>query len=262
MPNWNPKLAVFSPDILYVEGTENPMQIDHFIDHSKPFIQWMLDWQNQLTPLELATLTGADAQQTGIVCVDVIKGFCTIGPLSSPRVNSIVEPITQLFTLAWSQGVRDIALPQDTHPEDAVEFAQYVPHCIRGTAESETVEAFTALPFFDQLTVIPKNSINSGLNAGFSSWLAERDHIKNWIIVGDCTDLCTYQLAMHIRLRANENQMRGVRVILPVNCVDTYDLPVDTALEIGAAPHNAEFLHLTFLYHMRLNGVEIVKEIR
>lgn len=237
------------------------MPVDDFINHSRPFIQWMLDWENQLTPLELSSLTTGNLQNVGIVCVDVIKGFCSIGPLSSPRVNKIVEPITQLFTLAWSQGVRDIALPQDTHPEDAVEFAQYAPHCIRGTAESETVEAFRQLPFFDQLTVIPKNSINSGLNADFSHWLAQRDAIQNWIIVGDCTDLCTYQLAMHIRIRANENQMHGVRLILPVNTVDTYDLPVDTAQEIGAIPHNAEFLHLTFLYHMMLNGVEIVKEI-
>jgi hypothetical protein len=237
------------------------MDIDQFINSSRPFIQWMLDWKAGLHPLSLSSLTRNGADTVGIISVDVIKGFCTVGPLSSPRVNQIVEPIRQLFERAWAQGVRDIALPQDTHPPDAVEFAQYAPHCIRGTEESQTVDAFMTLPFFDRITVIEKNSINSGLAPAMDKWVRARSHIKNWIIVGDCTDLCTYQLAMYVRLLANENQIKDLRVILPVNTVDTYDLPVDVAAQIGAVPHDAEFLHLVFLYHMMLNGVEIVTEI-
>jgi len=237
------------------------MQLETFLQQSKPFIQWMLDWKAGLKPVALSSLTGSDPKAAGIISVDVIKGFCTVGPLASPRVNTIVEPITRLLDAAWKQGVRDIALTQDTHPEDAVEFAQYGPHCIRGTEQSETVEAFKALPFFDQLAVIEKNSINSALAPGFNDWLCARLHVKNWIMVGDCTDLCTYQLAMHVRLFANQNQLPGVRVIVPVNCVDTYDLPVETAKQIGATPHDAEFLHVVFLYHMMLNGVEVVSEI-
>jgi hypothetical protein len=136
------------------------MNSDVFIQQSKPFVDWMLDWKMNLKQFSLSSLTQPDPASVGIVSVDVIEGFCTVGPLSSPRVNNIVEPITQLFKLAWEQGVRDIALPQDTHPADAVEFAQYGVHCVRGTAESETVAAFKALPFFDQLAIQEKNSIN------------------------------------------------------------------------------------------------------
>lgn len=234
---------------------------DTFIEQSRPFIAWMLDWKAGLKPLSLSSLTQHGATTVGIISVDVIEGFCHVGPLSSPRVKNIVQPIARLFELAWSQGVRDIALPQDTHPEDAVEFAQYGVHCVRGTVESETVEAFKQLPFFDQITVIPKNSINSGLAPGFDDWVAARPQINNWIVAGDCTDLCTYQLAMHLRLSANQYQRRGWRVILPVNTVDTYDMPVDRARELDIVPHDAEFLHLVFLYHMMLNGIEIVSEI-
>ena len=237
------------------------METDQFIEQSKPFIQWMLDWKSNLQPLTLSSVVGDTPQHVGIISVDVIKGFCSIGPLSSPRVNQIVDPITKLFQQAWSAGVRDIALPQDTHPIDAVEFAQYGPHCIRGTEESETVEAFKLLPFFNQIAVFEKNSINSGLQSGMNNWIRERQHIKNWIIAGDCTDLCTYQLAMHVRLHANQEQQHGIRVILPVNAVDTYDLSVKAAQELGIIPHDAEFLHLVFLYHMMLNGIEIVTEI-
>jgi nicotinamidase-related amidase len=238
------------------------MDVQTFIEQSTPFIEWMLKWQSSLKSTSLATLSHHnDPRSIGILSVDVIKGFCTVGPLSSPRVNQIVEPITRLFQDAWDYGVRDILLTQDTHAEDAVEFAQYAPHCIRGTEESETVEAFKALPFFKQISVLPKNSINSVIAPGFSEWVAARPQVKTWIVVGDCTDLCTHQLAMNMRTWANQNQLRDARIVLPVNTVDTYDLPVKTATELGIVPHDATFLHLVFLYNMMQNGVEIFTEI-
>ncbi len=238
------------------------MNAQTFIEQSTPFIEWMLNWQANLKPAPLVSLSfNGDPRSIGILSVDVIEGFCTVGPLSSPRVNQIVEPITRLFQAAWGYGVRDILLTQDTHPTDAVEFAQYAPHCIRGTAESETVAAFKALPFFEQMGVLPKNSINSMAAPGFSEWIAARPQVKTWIVVGDCTDLCTHQMAMNMRTWANQNQLRDVRIVLPVNTVDTYDLPVQTATELGLVPHDASFLHLVFLYNMMQNGVEIVSEI-
>lgn len=238
------------------------MNPEEFIKESRPFIEWMLTWQAGLKPVSLGSLiSDQDPRTVGIISVDVIEGFCNVGPLSSPRIKRIVEPITQLFRMAWECGVRDIALTQDTHPEDAVEFAQYAPHCIRNTEESDTVDAFKKLPFFNQITVIPKNNINSALAPGFDEWVKARPHIRTWITVGDCTDLCTHQLAMHLRLTANQNQQQGIRVVLPVNAVDTYHMPVDTAKQLGIVPHDAEFMHLVFLYHMMLNGVEIVTEV-
>ena len=50
-------------------------------------------------------------------------------------------------------------------------------------------------------------------------------------------------------------------VIVPANCVDTYDLPLEAAKQIGALPHDAGLLHPLFLYHMALNGASVVKAI-
>lgn len=238
------------------------MTAQAFIEKSTPFLTWVRQWQDGLSPLSLTSLIQEHgAQAVGIVSVDVINGFCTVGPLASPRVNAIVEPITGLMRRAWELGVRDIAFTQDAHPADAVEFQQYAPHCVRGTAEAETVDAFKALPFFEQIPVFPKNSIASQFADGYQAWLDERSHITTWIAVGDCTDLCTYQLAMHLRLRANQTQQRSARVVLPVDCVDTYDLPVDVAQSIGAVPHDGDLLHSVFLYSMMLNGVEVVSSL-
>ncbi len=151
-------------------------------------------------------------------------------------------------------------LPQDTHEPDAIEFNQWPPHCVRGTEESETVQELKDLPFFSSVQVIEKNSINSGLNAGVEAWLAENPDLDTFIVVGDCTDLCTYQLAMYLRVRANEMQLHQ-RVIVPANAVDTYDLPIEAARSVGAMPHPGDLMHALFLYHMALNGVEVVKEI-
>jgi hypothetical protein len=65
---------------------------------------------------------------------------------------------------------------------------------------------------------------------------------------------------MHLKLRGNARNEK-IRVVLPVDCVDTYDLPVSVAQEIGAVPHEGELLHYIFLYHMRLNGIEVVARI-
>jgi nicotinamidase-related amidase len=195
-----------------------------------------------------------------VISVDVINGFCYEGPLASPRVASIVEPIVSLFQKSHQAGVRNFILIQDTHPEDAVEFGSYPPHCVRGTSESETVKEFKELPFFDLFQVMPKNSINSAIGTDLEGWLKAHPEVNTFITVGDCTDLCTYQLAMHLKLRANARNEKA-RLILPVDCVDTYDLPVRMASEIRVVPHDGDLLHYIFLYHMMLNGIEVVAKV-
>jgi nicotinamidase-related amidase len=235
------------------------MDLNTLMKNSAPFLQYVTEWESALPSLKLASLN-TDPRQIAILSVDVINGFCHIGPLASPRVKGIIGPIVGLFERAHAAGVRHFILTQDTHEPDAVEFGQYAPHCVRGTEESEAVPEFKALPFYNEMITFPKNSIHSAMNTGLEDWLKEHPEVNTFIVVGDCTDLCTYQLAMHVRLRANANQLRQ-RVILPVDCVDTYDLPVETAKQIGAVPHDADLLHLVFLYHMMLNGVEVVRSL-
>jgi nicotinamidase-related amidase len=229
------------------------------LENSAPFLQYLADWEATLPSVELARLT-SDPKRLAVISVDVINGFCHAGPLASPRVKDIIAPIVRLFERAHAAGVRHFLLAQDTHDPEAVEFGQYPPHCVRGTDESEAVPEFKALPFYEDMVIFPKNSIHSALDTGLEDWLTAHPEVDTFIAVGDCTDLCTYQLAMHLRLRANARQFRH-RVVLPVECVDTYDLPVEAARQIGATPHDGDLLHLIFLYSMMLNGVEVVRAI-
>ena len=226
------------------------------LDRSAEFLNFLDAWLAGLPQASLAE-TISDPRSAAIVSVDVINGFCVSGALASPRVNQVVAPILALFQASWDRGLRNILLTQDTHEPDALEFGQFPPHCVRGTSESEPVDEFKALPFFDQFVQLPKNSIHSGLNTGLNDWIAAHPEVRTYIVVGDCTDLCIYQLAMHLRLDANARHLER-RVLVPASAVDTYDRPVALAREQGGLPHSAELTHSVFLYHMALNGVEVV----
>ena len=236
------------------------MNTQTIIEQSKPFLSWLDSWHAQLPSVKIETVVD-DPDQAAILAVDVTNGFCHVGPLASPRVGGIVDPIVRLMQAAHTHGMRHFVMTHDAHDPSAVEFGAYPAHCVRGSDESEPVSELQALPFWKDVVVMPKNSIDSALGTELDRWLDDRPQLKTFIVVGDCTDLCIYQLAMHVRLRANEWQQQEVRVIIPEDCVDTYDLPVKAARQSGALPHDGDLLHLIFLYHLALNGVEIVKTL-
>jgi nicotinamidase-related amidase len=237
------------------------MSVEQLIEQSKPFLSYMAEWKENLQPLDLASAIEGRPQRAAIISVDVTNGFCYEGPLASPRVATIVKPIVALFQRAYGLGVRHFILPQDTHDPDAVEFGSYPPHCVRGSSQSQTVPEIKGLPFADLFITMPKNCIDSALGTDLDAWVDDHPEVDTFIVVGDCTDLCTYQLAMHLRVRANAFN-RQVRVIVPEDGTDTYDLAVNVAHEIGAVPHNGDLLHLISLYHMMLNGVEVISSIK
>jgi len=107
---------------------------------------------------------------------------------------------------------------------------------------------------------MPKRSLNSAIGTDLDSWLAAHPEITHRIVVGDCTDLCTYQLAMHLKLTANVANRR-LPVVLPADCIQTYDLPVAVAQEIGVLAHPGDLFHSIFLYHMALNGCQVVASL-
>lgn len=228
-------------------------------ERSQPFLEFLEKWNSGLLIVKMADFVN-DPDRTAVISVDVINGFCYFGPLASPRVAAIIDPIIKIFENAWNLGVRHILLSQDTHEPDAPEFSAWPAHCVRGTSEAETVDQFKALPFFDQIEILEKNSISTGLNTGLNNWLAAHSQVDTFIVVGDCTDLCVYQLAMHLLLDANSKQVQR-RVIVPAQAVDTYDYSLVSAEQHGGFPHDADLHHAFFLYHMALNGVQVVQGI-
>lgn len=230
------------------------------IQASIPFLTWLARWEASLKPLPLAEAV-PDPGRAALLSVDLIVGFAYEGPLSGPRVAGIVPPTVRLFRKAYGAGVRRFILLQDCHPPDALEFGSFGAHCICGTREAETVPELLDLPFGDQFVIMPKNSLSSSLHTPLDAWLnAHHQTVDTFIVVSDCTDLCVYQLAMYLRLRANAHGYKQ-RVIVPADCVQTYNMPVDMAETLGTLPHDGDLMHAIFLYQMALNGVQVATSI-
>ncbi len=222
-----------------------------------PFLRYLDAWYNALPSVALTELIDGRPAHIALVSVDMIDGFCTEGPLAGARVGALKRPVAELFQRAHDAGVRAFALTQDTHPHDTPEFASYPPHCIAGTPESRAVAELRALPFYSETLTFEKNSLSSHIGTGFGAWVCDNTQIDTFVIVGDCTDLCIYSAAMHLRMEANAAGIRR-RVVVPAAVVDTFDTPVDVAQQFGIKAHDADLHHALFLHHMTQNGVEVI----
>jgi nicotinamidase-related amidase len=232
----------------------------NLLDHTRPFLSYLEEWYNGLEELPLRELLAGEPERMAVISIDVINGFCKSGPLASQRVGQIARPVADLFERAYALGVRNFALTQDTHDPNTPEFQVYPPQCVRDTEESQAVDELKALAFFDDVAIFPKNSISSHLGTGLGAWVQQRPQVDRFVIVGDCSDLCTYQAAMHLRLEANAGNLAR-RVIVPVDTADTFDTPVSVARELGIMAHDGDLHHVLFLHHMAMNGVEVVKKL-
>ncbi|HEX5322989.1 MAG TPA: isochorismatase family cysteine hydrolase [Capsulimonadaceae bacterium] len=226
------------------------------------FFEWLNKWQNERPAERLSEIIAhaGGPQNTAVFCVDMIRGFATEGPLASPRVDALTHNIVKILSAAYEAGVYDLVLAQDSHTANAAEFSAFPPHCIAGTSEAEPIDAIRELIFFDDMTIFPKNCLNALVGTGLAEWLADRPQLNALIVIGDCTDLCVFQLAMGLKMRANSAGLTS-RILVPIDCVDTYDLSVDTALSLGVLPHPGDLTHSMALYQMALNGIEILKTI-
>lgn len=230
--------------------------------HAAPYLHFVEGWLERLpaASLEEIITTAGGPEHVAFVVVDLSVGFCHRGPLSSPRVAAILAPAADLMSRAYAAGIRTFVLSQDAHRPDAQEFTSYPPHCVIGTDEARTAPELLALPFSDSFDLVETNSLATTIAPGWEPWEAERGPFNAWVVIGDCTDLCVYQAAMALKLRSNAEH-RGERVIVPVDCVQTFDLPVEQALEAGAQPHDGDLMHAIFLHSMASNGVDVVATV-
>ena len=241
-----------------IRGTEQGMQSTG----EGAFLSWLHGWYENLPHASLRDdIVGEDdPSRVAVLVVDLLVGFCSEGALASERVGALGPRAAAFLARAREGGVRHFLLAADAHPPDSPEFTAFPPHCIKGTREAEIIPELTALPFYPEMSTFRKGSLSVGQEPGFGEWQAAHPEVTSWIIVGDCTDLCVYHAATYLRLQAN---MRGdqVRIWVPADLVDTYDLSVDIAQKVGALPHDGDLMHRLFLYHMALNGIGVVGSI-
>lgn len=226
------------------------------------FAEDLAGWLEAIAPLTLEKLLrdAGDPRRVAVFCVDTVNGFCTEGQFESSRARAIIRPIVGLLERAHEAGVRTFVATYDEHPADAVEFRDFPVHCVRGTSETHIVPELAALPFFGTFSLLPKLAVCPAAGSGLEEWLTAHPDVTHRVVVGVFTDLAVYQLAMYLKQRANAANAT-LPVVIPANCVDTYDVPLEVARGLGIPPHPADFHQRTFLHHLALNGIQVVRSI-
>ena len=199
--------------------------------------------KSNLDKLNTEDISNLDLSKTVLFIVDMNNGFAKQGSLYSPRIENLIKPIENFAKHICPKLNRIIAFT-DSHTESSIELLNYPIHCLEDSIESDIVDELKDIP---NLEIIQKNSTNGF----FALNKINFENIDNIIIVGDCTDICIYQFAITLKSYFNQNNLRK-NIILPINLVDTYDIP---------NVHNAELLNIVFLNSMIQNGINVVKEI-
>lgn len=215
-------------------------------------------------------------ERAGLIVVDVVNGFCTVGagPLApvahDAQIAGMVAKVADAARRFLDSG-RPIFALLDTHEAGRPE-PPYPPHCIRGSGEELLVPDLAFLDQADGATLVEKDVINGAIGAITSDggnrlfdWIRAHD-LEAVIVVGICTDICNLDLAVTL-LSARNHYLDGRPMLGGLKDVvayapgsATYDLPAQAvaalALPVTATHPQAETHHIG-LYVMQARGAII-----
>lgn len=205
----------------------------------------LLKLKSEISELKPINIKNFDPKKTLFVIVDIVNGFVYEGNMHSDRIQDIISPAAKLFKMCNDLGINTLAFC-DCHEENAEEFASFPPHCIKNTHESKLVDE---LENVGKYILVEKNSTNGFHEDKFKDVIRKKDY-TDFIVVGDCTDICVMQFCLSLKTYFINSNTKS-KVIIPINCVETYDAPY----------HDSDFYNLASYALMKNSGIEFVSEI-
>jgi len=169
-----------------------------------------------------------------VIVVDMVRGFHDLGNLANPRVARIIPNVVKLIKNQRSEGCEIIFL-KDCHEPNDEEFKMFPPHCVWCTEETDLVDELRGVQLLGD-SIILKTRYSGFYGTCLDRVLRICD-TETVILVGVCTDICILHTAADLR-------NRGYEVIVPLNCVETFDAPGHPADETAqwAIKHMTDIL--------------------
>ncbi len=230
---------------------------------------------SSVMPLALGTLNLKECDRVGLIIVDEVNGFASVGagnlapPVPNEQVSTMVSETDRLARLFSGQDWPVLAF-LDTHVPGKPE-PPYPPHCEAGTGEEELVPELKWLETDKNTTLVDKDCINGFIGAFDSDgknavveWV-KAGGITDILVVGICTDICVMDFVLTSLSARNHDMMPGlVNIHVYDKGCSTYDLPKEVAIEVGlpeVAAHPQNITHYMGLYFMASRGANLVNKI-
>lgn len=228
--------------------------------------------KNEL-PVEQQSLVLSGDVKTGLVLVDIVNGFCTVGAGNlAPRqpdeqISGMVDESVKLARI-FCENKWPIFAFLDSHHPDIPEHP-YPPHCIVGTNEAKLVPALQWLENEPNATLRCKDCIDGFLGSiekdgsnVFVDWV-RNNQIEKILVVGICTDVCVLDFVCSTMSAKNHGLLAPLAdVIVYSNGCATFDLPIHVAKTIeNAIAHPQELMHHIGLYIAKFRGAKVVSEV-
>lgn len=226
-------------------------------------------------PVAPGRLALAQGEAVGLVIVDEVNGFATVGagnlapPAENPQVSAMVRETDRLARAFSGQGWPILAF-LDTHVPGKPE-PPYPPHCEAGTGEEDLVPELKWLEGDANATLLRKDCINGFVGAirpdgsnAVVDWV-NAHKLQRLLVVGICTDICVMDFVLTLLSARNHDLMPGLKdIAVYAGACATYDLPKAVAARLGlpeTAAHPQDLTHHMGLYFMASRGAEIVGEV-
>lgn len=232
-----------------------------------------VDLLREHLPVEQESVVLSGDVKTGLVLVDVVNGFCTVGAGNlAPRqpdkqIQEMVKESERVARVFCEKNWPVFAFLDSHHPD--VPEHPYPPHCIIGTDEAKLVPALEWLENEPNATLRPKDCIDGFLGSMekdgsnvFVDWV-KSNQIQVILVVGICTDICILDFVCSTMSARNRGLLAPLEsVIVYSRACATFDIPVDVAKEDkDLTAHPQDLMHHVGLYIAKGRGAKVASEV-
>ena len=183
-----------------------------------------------------------------LIVVDMVNGFVREGALHDDNIARVIP--RQIELIREYQNVGELVIfIQDTHTEESTEHKRFPDyHCLKGSGEEEVVDELKTFTILDNTICIPKNNTSFMEAQPFRDVMEEASNIKEFDIVGCCTDICICNGPMGLACYLDEHNRDSV-IRVHKDAVTTF-----------AEDNRQNYVDAAYLL-MKQQGIQLVKKI-